>query len=784
MRTLRGVVLGVVVLVLASGVAGWAYIRSAAQPRAGTEVVAGLEQPVDVLWTEHAVPHVFAGRLEDAVFAQGLLHARDRLWQMELVRRAVQGRLAEVMGEPALSADRFLRRLQLWEAAKVAVDSLGPVERRILEAYADGVNAALDAWDGALPPEFVLLGYEPEPWEPVHTLAVAKMMSYTLAAYGQSTSVARAVRRLSPDRLRWLFPELPGWGEFTILPPAPPATPPLAAALIDGFSMATASNSWAVSGSRTASGHPILANDMHLELQSPSLWYLMGLHAPGTDTAPALDAVGVTIPGGPLVIVGRNRAVAWGMTSTTIDDVDLFMERVDPDDPGRYLTPDGSRPFEVVAESIAVKGREEPIVMQVRRTRHGPVLPLADGASGDTVLAVRWTAHQPTTIIRAISGFNLAADWEDFLVAADYMNDPHQNLVYADTAGHIGYVMSGTVPIRGDRRPATLVPRPGWTGDWDWTGELPFAEHPRALDPPAGFVVTANNQPVDGPRAALLAATWTQPFRAMRITEMIEDAQAPLTPAGIHAMQMDLLDLYARRYADRAAAAAEEAGLTAAARTLRDWDHRANAGSRAAALFYTWDALVRSAIARDLYDGPPAYFPRWTAMDVLEEGAVPWAEAPAAAYRAMAADAIREAVERVGGRSWGASIQAVHGHALGDVGLLDRLLGLDVGPHPTEGATFTVKVAKQTFQGGDAVPFQVTWGVSQRLVTEMGNTEPTAGLVIPTGQSGLPFSRHYDDQMPMWRSGGLLSLPLDRGAVEASAEQRLRLDPQARDAGR
>ena len=551
------------------------YLHSAEVERDGAIAAVGLTAPAEVLWTPHGVPHVWAASTRDAVFTQGFLHARDRLWQMDLVRRAVEGRLSEVMGAAALETDRFMRRLGLWDAARSGVPLLTAAERDLMQAYADGVNAALQSRDGALPPEFLALRYSPEPWRIEHTLAVGKMMSLTLAAYGESVSVARALRRIEPDRVPWLFPDFPEWGA-TILSnglPEPPATPALAAALIDRYSVAAASNSWVVHGSLTRSGRPLLANDMHLELQAPALWYLVALHAPAAAGQPALDVVGVSIPGAPFVITGRNRAVSWGMTNAYVDDVDLFMERVDPADSTRYLTPDGSRPFEVVAETIQVKGREAPEILKVRRTRHGPILPTSTDASGDTLLALQWTALTPGgTGVRGVMGFNLSHDWDSFAAAVDDMEDPHQNLVYADTAGHIGYIMGGSVPIRGERSNATVAPQPGWTGEHDWHGTLPFEEHPRALDPPEGFIVTANNRQVAGPLAGIISQTWNEPFRALRIAEMIREGPPPYDSDAMLRMQMDVLDLQARRYVDRAVEAAVTAELHEAAELLGQWD--------------------------------------------------------------------------------------------------------------------------------------------------------------------------------------------------------------------
>ncbi len=773
-------------LLLLAGVALAAilYVRSADWSRERSLALPGLDGSVEILWTESAVPHVRASTHHDALFAQGLLHARDRLWQMELVRRAVEGRLSEVMGEAALDTDRFMRRLGLWQAAVASLPLLEERERALLQAYTDGVNTALDTRHGALPPEFLALRYEPEPWQPVHTMAVAKMMSFTLASYGESVAVARALRRLDADRVRWLFPDVPEWGA-TILGgdiPEPPPTPALAAALIDRYSVAAASNSWVVDGSMTASGRPILANDMHLDLQAPSLWYLIALHAPASRHEPALDVVGVSIPGAPFIITGRNRAIAWGMTNAYVDDVDLFLERVDPADSGRYLTPEGSRPFEVVAESIQVKGRDAPDILEVRRTRHGPVLPPASGESGDTVLALQWTALAPTTVFRGVIGFNLARDWDEFLVAIDAMDDPHQNLVYADTAGNIGYIMGGTVPIRGSRRAAPVAPQPGWTGEYDWTGALPFDEHPRAFNPDAGFVATANNRQVAGAVADLISQSWNQPFRAIRIAQMIREGPRPYDVDAILRMQMDVRDLYAERYVDRAIEAAHAAGLDEVAELLAGWDLQADAGSRAAPVFYAWNEIVRRALARDLYRGEIGYFTRVSAGDVLERRAIPWAGDPEEAYRRVVGDAIREAAESAMGRTWAESNQAVHGHALGNVPILDRLLGLNIGPAPHYGSPTTVNVAHWAFRWpSDTYPFTTTAGPSMRQVIDMGNTRGAGGFVIPTGQSGLPFSDHYDDQTELWREGGLLDLPLDPDALDGLVTLRMTLDPETRD---
>lgn len=777
MRRLFVVLAGAGALLAVLAVLAVVWVRSALPRTDGALAVVGLSAPVEIHRDEHGVPHIRAASLEDAAFAQGFVHAQDRLWQMELVRRVVQGRLSEVMGEAALDTDRFMRRIGLWRATASSMHALDDEERRLTEAYVAGINAARDADAGALPPEFLVLRYEPEPWTPRDVLAVGKMMSFTLSAYSEAVAVARAVARLGEERARHLFPGYPEWGE-TILSAAPEEAPPLAAALVDAFSIAAASNAWVVSGARSRSGKPLLANDPHLGLQAPSLWYLVGMHAPGPD---GVDVVGVSIPGAPMVILGHNRAVAWGMTNAYVDDADLFLERLHPADPDRYLTPSGYAPFEVAAETIAVKGRDEPVVLAVRRTRNGPVIPL-QGTGDSIVVSVRWTALGPASPVRGILGLNRARDWESFLQAVDDLGDPHQNMVYADTAGHIGYVMGGTVPLRGDRRPAPVAPVPGWTGEWDWRGALPFEEHPRALDPPGGFIVTANNRQTVEPLGDLISGTWHEPFRAMRITEMLTRAPGPLDASDMLAMQLDVLDLFARRYRDRAVEAARAAGDPAAAALLEGWDLRAAPASVEASVFYAWVEFLRRAAARDLYQGEPGYFPRASVGEVLERRALPWREDGARAYAGLAREAMVAAAGMADGRPWREGNGAVHEHALGDVAVLDRLLGLDVGPTPHAGAPTTVNVAHYAFRtSADDFPFLTTAGPSMRHVADMGNLDGAGGFVIGTGQSGIPFSRHYDDQRPIWSEGGLLSLPLGRGAVEARTVETLILEPQRRE---
>lgn len=787
-------IIGALMLVILGG--GMLWLRSALPTTNGVLRLAGLEAPVEIRRDSLGVPHIWAGSTGDLLFAQGFAHAQDRLWQLELLRRSAEGRLAEVFGPEYVETDRFLRAIGIWWAAGRAERELEPRVRRWLQAYAEGVNAGVESRSGALPPEFVLLRTAPGTWTVRHTLAVEKLMAWDLALYGTSRNMARAAERLGEQRaLRLLSGEDESTRATILEGTAPPRVPAPAALLLEAASIARASNSWVIGGEHTRSGAPILANDTHLRLQAPSLWYLAGLHAdaspPTASSAgvPAIDAVGMSLPGAPLVVLGRNRAVAWGFTNAMVDDVDFFVERTDPADSTRYLTPTGSEPFTIVRDTIHVKGADRPVVFRQRFTRHGPVLSdVEDGFGGDLV-SFRWVAHDPSPTFRALHAMNVADGADALVRALDDFENPHQNVVYADTGGRYGYVMGGRVPTRANGEPPPLLPVPGWTGEWDWTGELAYAEHPRLESPPRGFVVTANNRQTAEADAERITRYWAPPFRALRITRMLEERIAreePFDADIVHRMQLDVGDEHAARYRDRAVEAAEGAGLADAAQVLADWDLRASLDSRGAALYHPWLHALGVAAAEDLYGSGGGWFPDAALNDLLERRRAFWVEEDAgAAYDAMARDAMRTADSMWADMRWG-ELQSVRvEHAFGGRKWLDRVFGFDIGgdPRPGTGSTVNASAASGGF------PRVVAYGPSQRHVVDLGepgerdgppgsDSVPVAGgFVLPSGQSGVPFSSHYRDQYPLWRDSGLWPLPLERPAVDARTQHVLRLEP-------
>src|SRR3954451_18084828 len=541
-RVLRGVLL--LVCVIAGG--GCLYLVSSLPQLDGRITVHGPTGEVRIARDADGIPLITAASDPDAAFGLGFAHAQDRLFQMELQRRYGAGRLAEVFGPQALATDRQMRVLGLYRAAEAEISTLSPAVRHGLDAYAAGVNAFLAARRGALPPEFVLLGFRPDPWHPADSLVWGKLMDLELAGnYRGELLRARLARRVSPDDLAVLYPEYPKEAPTTLAELATiyrrlpldrlyTVLPPLVGPIY-------ASNNWVVDGAHTESGKPVLANDPHLGFAAPGFWYLARLKTPQGEIA------GGTVAGVPVVVIGHNERVAWGFTTTGGDVEDLFIERVDPADPNRYLIPEGSAAFSTREELINVHGAAS-VAMTVRSTRHGPVLSdvLPEGSVESGYVLALQTSFLDAEDRTAETLWNIdrAHDWAGFRDAlADFVG-PQQNIVYADVDGTIGFIAPARIPIRknGNR----WLPVPGWTGEYDWTGFIPFAELPQRTDPAAGHFASANNKIVPERYPYFLSRDWDIPNRAERIEELLAAEPRQSTEASA-AMQSDTLSIMARR---------------------------------------------------------------------------------------------------------------------------------------------------------------------------------------------------------------------------------------------
>ncbi len=768
--------------------------------------VIGLEEPVEVIYDSMGVPHIFASSMDDLFLAQGYVHATHRLWQMEMFRRVLQGRLSEIFGGATLTTDRFLRTIGMEEAARRGLPPTDSPVYRQMEHYARGVNAAVDGWRGWLPPELVLLRFHPEAWEPYMSQGIEKIMAWDLSDYQTGLQLAAAREVLGDSALAPLMPTYPAWGvtivdgwpqdegdggrdrpesgdvagqggsaapmERLTLPPPTfsqlvegALLPQEVAGILELGSAVRASNSWVVGGERSRSGKPLVANDMHLGMNAPNIWFLVGLHAPG------YYVVGMSIPGAPGIVAGHSKAVAWGYTNAMVDDADFFVERINPDDTTQYLTPDGWASFDTREEVIQLRGGNSDTLV-VRSTRHGPVITPVEDRAGDEILAFQWVAFEPAGTFQALLGMAQARSVHEFLQAMRSFDDPHQNVVFADTAGAWGYWMGGRVPIRASGRPPQL-PVPGWTGEYDWTGWVPFEEKPHVLSPPRGYVATANNaQGRDEMARRVTDGGWFGPYRAQRISELIESQE--LHDAGsLLAIQMNVTSAFVDRHLDRAVEAFQEAGLGDLADRLMSWDREATLESTEATLFHAWWVELRRALQRAYYGDSVGYFP-----DRVLEGALDGTlnvdlppELPLEAARAAS---------RYADLPWGKAHQLTLDHPLASVPLVGKLLRFGRKGIPRAGGPYSVNVGPLT---GSAPPFEVVWGPSQRHVVDLADLDGSGGFILPGGESGYPDNRHSFDQLEHWLDGELWLLPVNpdgprgRAEMETRAEARTLLDP-------
>lgn len=767
MRRLLLVLLVLVLIVAAvAGGAGVYVARSPFPQISGSVRVSGLGDPVEVVRDRWGISHVFARSSRAMFFAQGFVHAQDRLWQMELNRRTASGRLAEILGEAALPTDRFLRTLGLRRVAEAHLGAVSPATRQNLDAYAAGVNAFISGDRGRLPIEFTLLRFTPEPWTPTDSLAYGKLMAWVLGGDWRVEILRQQLlERFGDGATNRLLPEYPS--------DAPIITggwhlPGLGLRNLPGIG----SNNWVVAGNRTETGSPLLANDPHLESQMPSIWYLMHLNGG------PYDVIGATFPGVPGVIVGHNRDIAWGVTNANPDVQDLYIERFHPEDPARYLHKGQWIPATVVRETIAVKGWTEPAVETVRITRHGPILNnVVRGLQAP--LALRWTALESSSIIESVDGINRASTWEEFRQALRAWDAPSQNFVFAHKNGEIGYQMPGRIPVRAKGTGA--VPVPGWTGEHEWTGWLPFEALPSAHRRD-GFIVTANNRiaPPDYPH--FLGSDWDVGYRAARITALLsEGTQSVQTFQRIHS---DVTSLPGRAIVEALRPVRIlDPVLQPLFAELLQWDGVLSASSRPAAVY---EALLDS-LLKEVFRTPldEAVFARYlrqyegavqTLLALLRDPASGWWRGSRDRLVETALrDATRTLTVRLGSNRdrwrWGRLHQTTFVHPIGRIKSLAWIFN-----------TTTPEVGGDAFTVNNGAffpeePFRQLVVASYRQILDPADWDRSL-VIHTTGQSGLPFHRHYRDFAALWARGEYVPLLFSRPKIEEVASGKLVLTPK------
>lgn len=788
----------IVVGLLAGGL--WWLVYHPLPKLDGRITLPGLKAGVIVDRDRWGTPWIRASSVHDMLMAQGYVTASDRLWQMDLLRRAASGNLAQIFGPKALAADRERRTLGLEQAAEAAAASLDPEDRTIVDDYARGVNLYIFQHRWNLPLEFRLLRYRPRPWTATDTMLItAYMYDLLTSTWKEELDRARVTERVGIQRARDLYavdspydhvlvgavPKNGSQNHATADPPfhgdpeaatpfgesLGPVDPAIAAAwgsaqallgvLPADIGAVMGSNDFVVSGAHTASGKPLLANDTHLPLAVPCIWYIDHL------TAPGWNVEGFSIPGVPLVIIGHNNRIAWGFTDNLADVQDLYVEKFNPQRPHEYLVNGKWVAASVREETIHVRGRPD-VHLAVETTRHGPIV----RRQGDIGYALQWTALQPGGLGFTFPLIGQAQNWQQFLAAMSKISGPAQNAVYADVDGNIGFVVAGRIPIR--KKGDGTVPVPGDTDEYGWTGYIPFDQLPRLFNPPGGIIATANGR-ITGPGYKYwLTDRWAPPYRTARIYQLLEGSKG-LRPADFDAIQDDVVSLPDRFLArEMLQASRHDPPSNPQARRLvqrlKGWDGRAVADSVETSFLYYARAALLNDILQPYLGNQTRMYDWWRNVvfleNVLQEKPARWLPPMYANYdQLLAASADQSVAElrRVWGPRaddwrWGRVNRLELRHPLGMRGPLRWLL--NVGPVGHDGSAYTVNATRQGF------------GPAMRFVADLANYDDSLMELTP-GESGQFGSPYYRDDFSRWVSGRGIVAPFSRAAETKARRHEL-----------
>ncbi len=847
MRFIRGVLaflLIVIVLVAAVGGGGYLYLTRRAFPQTdGTVQAAGLAAPATVIRDKNGIPHIYAANIHDLFFAQGYVQAQDRLWQMEANRRGVAGRTSELQPSiDSLQQDKFVLTLGWRRAAQVDYNALDDKDKAILQAYADGVNAFIATQSGNLPIEFTIVGafgsqgfnYKPEPWTPIDTLQWAKAMAWSLGGNWQSELLrAEILAKFGEDQGQALLADLvPPYDTQKMPVIVPPGVSwqniPAGVAdlrVLDAISgprgQDIGSNDWTIAGSHTTTGKPILANDPHLGIQIPSIWYFNSLHCQPVTADCPFDVTGATFPGVAGVIIGHNARIAWGVTNTGPDVQDLFLEKITGNQyeyQGQQLdlttvpatlkikgkVPDGYQASPNETDNYDAASDTTTIALNVRYTRHGPLISdvetnTAKLAGDKLAVAFSWTAiNAPEKTLAAFTGIDTANNWAEFRAALSSYGTPSQNFVYADVDGNIGYQMPGRIPIRAN--PATgggaggtgELPVPGWTGEYEWTGYIPFDELPRSYNPAQGFIATANNAVVGPDYKYFISAEWDRGYRVRRIVDLIT-AKDKLSPDDIAAIQGDNVNLSAKEivpYLSNITAAGDAQKVLDAIKSWDFHDQRDSVGAAAYEVF--WYYLLRNTFDARLGDVAADYV---TGGDLNRQALALLLAKPDSTWwsgtsrddvlKKSLADAAQRLIDELGSEPAKWTWSQIHTGTFKSQALGGSPVGFifNRGPVMVDGGSAIVNNTGGSFSVAYDNPkarltdiFTERSVPSLRQIVDMSNLNASR-YIHTTGQSGLPTDPHYDDMIDPWRNIKYLPMWWDIKDIKANAEGTLTLTP-------
>ncbi len=774
------ILLGLLGVAVLSGIAAFFFLRhqviKSFPQTSGSTSVTGLDEAVRVYRDEFGVPLVEAVNEHDLMFALGYVHAQDRLWQMDMARRVGAGRLSEVFGAETLPFDRMFRILGLWSVCKKIEEAMSNDSRNRLAWYADGVNAFIATHKGEYPVEFDMLNYEPEPWQPAHSILIGRLMAWelnlswwsdlTLGAIAEKVGLEKAVD-VFPSFPRGVQPIVPdaAWHSYATLAPEFLDVVQASRALFGYGGTLGGSNAWVVAPQKSASGEVILANDTHLQLQSPSKFYEVQLRAPGYDVG------GMSIPGIPAIVVGQNKKIVWGLTNVMADDADFYIEQIDTTGVEKYYYNKEWLPVIIREEEIKVKN-DTTMTLRIRSTHHGPIVTDIQTrlrkAELPFVASMRWTGFEISDQFSAFNKINRAGNWEEFTAGVKEFSGPGQNFVYGDVNGNIGYWCGVWLPVRGKQN--TTMPLSGWEPSHEWKGYVPFDRLPHLYNPPEGYIATANNKIVDDNYPYHISDLWEPPSRIQRLREVLNRDEL-FSVGDFERLQNDKVSIHAREVMNDVLPILADSAFAVENKQLlldyfHNWTFTFNKEDVATSIYQQFFTRLLENIYKDeMGDGLFHDFvvlvniPVRVTQRLLEEETSTWFDDVSTTNTVETRDDIvrksmKEAAEALRGRMgaemknwrWGELHTVTLQHPFGLRKPLDKIF--NIGPFPYGGGATSLVSGEYSFND----PFAVTVGASLRQVTDMARPFESR-RILPTGQSGQVLQKHYDDQSHFWLNG-------------------------------
>jgi len=743
-----------------------------------------------------AVPHIFAKNDEDLYRATGYVLAQDRLWQMDLLRRVTTGRLSEIFGKDLLKADQLFRSLRITEKSRDVISKTDPEIIAALEAFADGVNQYIKTHKEKLPPEFTILGYEPELWKIEHSVNLIGYMAWDLSApsWSAEATLYKIGQKLDSAKFVQMLPDLDMQKTFVYPGFADSSEVDMRMALLSqsekvaelGLDIFGGSNNWAVSGKKSTTGKPILSNDMHLGFGTPGIWYQIHQHVKD-----GLNVTGVLLPGQPFIIDGHNDYIAWGMTNVSVDNIDFYVETINPDNPNQYKLDGEWKDMELRKEQIKIKGGET-VEKELRFTHRGAIISKFKGFD-NKVVSMRWAGNDYSNELQSVYLLDRARNWDEFREALKTFVALGQNVNYADVAGNIGLQAAVGIPLRkGD--PKMIFP--GETSEYDWQGYVPFDSLPSEFNPERGYVSSANNRTVGDDYPYYISYWFAKPNRIDRIREMLE-AKEQLSIEDFKAMLADRTSKMPGKILPYILPVLEQAKLdkveSEALQILKDWDYNLTRESSAAAIseyFYVCFAknIAKDEIGNELY---PDFQGNKTLVQTLIENILPDKENPwfdnintadkKENFQDIVVQSYRDAIDSLESKlgvqpkfwQWGTIHTFTQKHPLGKVAALDFAFNLNRGPYEVPGSYHTVSPYAYSFNN----LFDAIHGASERHIFSTANWNESL-TVIPSGQSGIPASEFYCDQMKLYLQDKYHTDYFDKKFVEKAAKYRMVIKPK------